>query len=413
MLVTRYDDGTIGKPERLDNGYLRVPATITRTGVFSYLNRNGSLRRELRLPSEVFNADSVGSFEDRAVTNNHPPVALTSRNTSRYQVGHARDVRQDGDHVAATILITDGEAIEAAEDGKRQLSCGYKCDLEMKSGTTSGIEGVPDGLKYDAIQRNIRGNHIAIVTKGRAGPSAGLHLDTCDDPESAAYQVADNYEPTNPQPDLFTPRSKPMATIKIDGVEYEAPEQTIQAVQKVMARTDEATEKLDEANKTIAKEKARADAAEEKRDEAVKAREDAADPAVVDKAVKARSKLIQDSLKILGDKDAKGEAWNFDGVTDDEIRQTVVLKVSPGAKEKIDAKEGDEQSQYLVARFDQAIESYEPPKPGTKALDRFRMQSAAAGGGGSRSDADEARARMIKENHDRGRRPLGQSPQAS
>lgn len=182
--VRRWDSGTVGQVERTDQGYLRAPATITKTGVFAYKQPGGKIRHELRLPDEVFSSKTLASFGLSPLTNGHPPTMLNARNTARYQVGTIAEPKQDGDHVAAWVQITDADAISDAENGRRQLSCGYTCALEAKSGVTNGIPGVPDGLHFDAIQRNIRGNHVALVDNGRAGSSVQLRLDQAD-----AFQI--------------------------------------------------------------------------------------------------------------------------------------------------------------------------------------------------------------------------------
>ncbi|MCT8721012.1 DUF2213 domain-containing protein [Glaesserella parasuis] len=48
------------------------------------------------------------------------------------------------------------------ENGKKELSLGYRCSYERSSGEWNG-------QKYDYIQRNLRGNHLALVDKGRMG----------------------------------------------------------------------------------------------------------------------------------------------------------------------------------------------------------------------------------------------------
>ncbi len=178
--VRRWDSGVVNKVERTDQGYLRCDANITKTGVFTYRQPGGEARRELRLPDEVFDDATMRSFGLSPLTNGHPPVMLDARNTARYQVGSVVEPRRDGEHVAAYVQITDADAIEAAEAGRRQLSCGYTCDLERRSGVTHGLEGVPDGIHFDAIQRNIRGNHVALVDSGRAGSTVQLRLDQAD-----------------------------------------------------------------------------------------------------------------------------------------------------------------------------------------------------------------------------------------
>jgi hypothetical protein len=172
--VQRYDFGELGEPQRLDNGYLKTSGRITRTGVFNYIGVDGAIRRELRLPEEVFKADSLESFGLMPMTNGHPPKNLTADDTHRYQVGTVNGPHQDGRFVAGDILLTKTDAIEAAEGGKRQLSCGYSCELEMTPGFHE------DFGRYDAIQRNIRGNHVALVDSARGGRDLTIRLDRAD-----------------------------------------------------------------------------------------------------------------------------------------------------------------------------------------------------------------------------------------
>lgn len=54
--------------------------------------------------------------------------------------------------------------------GLRELSLGYSLDLDE-------TPGVWNGQPYDAIQRNIRINHLALVEKARAGEQARLNID--------------------------------------------------------------------------------------------------------------------------------------------------------------------------------------------------------------------------------------------
>ncbi len=410
MQVTRYDSGEVTSTERMANGYLRCDAHITRTGVFTYLNRDGTLRRELRLPTEVFNADSLQSFEDSPITNNHPPkgTRLTSANTKKHQVGHARDIRQDGKHLAARMLLTEDKSIADAEGGKSQLSCGYRCDLEIISGVTDGIEGVPDGLNYDGIQRNIRGNHVAIVDRGRAGESAALHLD-----EAGATMVPDDYKPSPNQGDLFR-SDKAMETITIDGIDVEVSKQGAQVIAKVIARADAADKKVTDLSKKVGEETARADKATEDLEASDKARTDAASPEAVQGLVTARVALQTDAMKILGDKDADGKAITLDGMSDHDIRVAVILAGSPKAEEKIDALEGDAQASYVAARYDAAIESHvdAAPDPGKKTPSASLAAVRAAANatrtdGDDRLDADAARQKMVEKNRERGRTPLG------
>jgi len=401
MTVRRYDSSALGNTEILPNGYLRCDARMTRVGVFAYLNKDGSLRNELRLPSEVFNPDSMQSFEDCSLTNDHPREPLNSKNTQKYSCGHIRNVKQDEEFLASRVTITAHDAIKAAQAGKKELSCGYNCDLEIEPGVTSGIDGIPDGLRYDAIQRNIRGNHLAIVSRGRAGSDASLRLDADD-------RVMVDETTIKPEQLTLLPEVKTMK-FKIDGIEYEIEDgPAAQAVVKIIAHNDELISKSAEGEKAVATEKARADKAEEDRDAANKARDDAASPDAISKAVSARVALVQDAVKILGDKDKDGKDIKFDEMSDLEIMSAVVLKTSPKAQERIDSLEGDAKEIYLRARYDQAIESFEPEKPGNKGLENLRrLTNDTNDDPENRTDAEGARLRMIKENKERGLRPIG------
>lgn len=67
-------------------------------------------------------------------------------------------------YVDAPLTVWDRAAIEAIEDGSfRELSCAYRYDPEFTPGTREGVA-------YDFVMRNIRGNHVALVEEGRAGP---------------------------------------------------------------------------------------------------------------------------------------------------------------------------------------------------------------------------------------------------
>lgn len=172
MSVLRYDKASpLSKPVRLPNGFLRVDGYLTRTGIFVYQDATGKQVRELRLPEEVMHADTLASFALVPVTNDHPPEMLTADNAKQYSVGSVSEsVRPEGDKVRASMMITDAATIADIEAGKSELSCGYTADVVPES-------GVWNGQPYDAKQTNIRGNHVAIVDVGRAGPLCALRMD--------------------------------------------------------------------------------------------------------------------------------------------------------------------------------------------------------------------------------------------
>ena len=172
MRVLRVDNSSpLSKPVRLSNGFLRAEGYLTRAGIFVYRDGQGNTVRELRPPEEVFHPDSLASFALVPVTNDHPSELLTADNAKQYAVGSVSEVvTPDGDKVRASLMITDAAAIEALDAGKSELSCGYTANVEFSP-------GVWNGQPYDAVQRNIRGNHVALVDAGRAGPACAIRMD--------------------------------------------------------------------------------------------------------------------------------------------------------------------------------------------------------------------------------------------
>ena len=145
---------------------------IARTGEMDYLESelmpDGSSSKMVkvsRTPDEVFSEAALSSFEGKPVTDEHPPELLTPDTCSRYSRGHAQNIRKgDGKWegcVVADLHIQDEELIRAIQGGKREISCGYECSY-----TDNG-----DGT-YS--QHDIRGNHIAVVTQGRAGKNVAI-----------------------------------------------------------------------------------------------------------------------------------------------------------------------------------------------------------------------------------------------
>ncbi len=60
---------------------------------------------------------------------------------------------------------------DAIKSGLKELSCGFACSWDIKSGVT------PDGKSYDVVQRNIFGNHLASVQQGRMGKRVAVAMD--------------------------------------------------------------------------------------------------------------------------------------------------------------------------------------------------------------------------------------------
>jgi hypothetical protein len=84
MTAMRFDRGELrGAATRTDEGYIRADAIVTRVGVLTYRNKDGTLRRELRHPDDVFSAESLASLKLIPVTNEHPPGRLVNADNAK------------------------------------------------------------------------------------------------------------------------------------------------------------------------------------------------------------------------------------------------------------------------------------------------------------------------------------------
>lgn len=151
-------------PHKTPEGYIIDTPVIARTGIQWY-RRDGKDMAEYRPPEEVFAPESLASFVGRPLTIDHPAFMVRADNVRSVVVGAILgEPWRDGQNLRARVVVHDKQAIELIESGlKSELSVGYTVDTVAKPGVT------PEGAHYDVVQRNIRCNHLSIVTRGRAG----------------------------------------------------------------------------------------------------------------------------------------------------------------------------------------------------------------------------------------------------
>lgn len=373
---------------------MRCDAWLSRSGVFEYRNADGTVRREYRPPEEVFRDDTMSSFSLVPVTHNHPPEPLNAHNTRQHMVGAVGEtIRRDGSKVRASLIITDAETIEAMRKGRNQVSCGYDVDLVDEPGMT------PTGERYDARQTNIRGNHVAIVDLGRAGPEAIVRMDSADaamirrdedsledcakraggnlsvakdedggvivsgkdkDGEEVSRRFEDEAEARKFLESMAGGEEKEdededeeredSATSGLDrATRGKVMEELQKKLASALAQVAAEKARADSAEVALAKMKRRADKAEGERDaekvradNAEKERKDAVD--LTPTRVRERVELETRALAILG-KDT-----DLSKMSDREVRVAVVKRVD-GAD--IDDKRSDD---YVSARYDSALE---------------------------------------------------------
>jgi hypothetical protein len=164
---------TLDKPRRSSEGYMGVHAKGARSGTYQYLGREidpdgkhfaaDQVVNVYRAPEQVFDPRALGSFVAKPITDDHPTKPVTAANWRDLAGGTIMGAVQEGEYIGFDLAFLDAAVIDSVDSGKRELSCGYASEIIIEDGTA------PDGTPYHARQVAIRGNHIAIVDKGRAG----------------------------------------------------------------------------------------------------------------------------------------------------------------------------------------------------------------------------------------------------
>ena len=383
--------------QRTNEGFLRGRAIVTSIGVFTYKRKDGTVQRELRLPEEVFSFESLNSMKLKPVTLNHPTELVTSENADRLQVGSLGDNPSsttqwhdekwesvtDGINCAIDMIITKQDAIDAVLNGKQALSMGYTCDLEMAEPGATWC-----GIEYDFIQRNIRYNHCAIVDSARAGDNAKIELRA--DSEDAVLEdiVVKKQDGGNDM----------LKKINLDGIDYEAEETVIKALNAEKARADKAEKdacgtkkELDEAvanakkakdelEKKISEIEAERDTQKEKADslekEVAELKASNLDSKVIDAAVNAKMELLTTAKK--ANVEVKAD------MSDMDIKKAIITSAFPNAK-----FDGNDDV-YIQARYDATVEMLE------ERNDAQNRQFISDLPPENHADENDARNRMIE-----------------
>lgn len=301
------------------DGYLVAEAKVARTGIQLYsageLGLDGDPAKVIRVyrpPEEVFAADAMLSYAHRPVTIDHPPEMVDAKNWKRYAKGQTgEDVLRDGEFVKVPLVLMDSAAIEDFMAGKKELSMGYTMDLEIVDGTTQA------GEQYDAVQHNLRMNHLALVTRARGGSELRLGDGTTEESNMDAK----------------------LTTVTVDGLSVQTTDagaQAISKLQKDLADVTQANEKAKKSYDVALAEKDKDLAAKDAKIDALKS--EILSDEDLDARVCDRADLIA-VAKTIADKD-------YTGMSAEAIRSSAVA--AKLGQETIDGKSAE----YVEARFD-------------------------------------------------------------
>ncbi len=171
------DRVSVGDIKETAEGYLVATARVARTGVQQYLAselgdvaaaagfKPNDVVRVLRSEKEVFDEASLRTITRLPVTIDHPKEHVTADNWSKLSVGEVGDAyATEPEWIVVNPMIKDAAATKAAKTTHKQISMGY----------TANIVEYGDKAIADFEQKDIRYNHLALVSKARAGDMARI-----------------------------------------------------------------------------------------------------------------------------------------------------------------------------------------------------------------------------------------------
>lgn len=157
------------------NGWTEIKGNpLSKVGVFPYLGKQISPKLDpektywvYRPEEELSHPDCINSFKLVPWIDDHVMLGayedgLTPPEQKGIEGIVGEDVYFEDGYLKGNLKIFSENLAERIEDGKKELSIGYRCLYDV-------CEGDYLGQKYHAVQREIRGNHLALVTEGRAG----------------------------------------------------------------------------------------------------------------------------------------------------------------------------------------------------------------------------------------------------
>jgi uncharacterized protein len=345
-----------------DEGHLVVSKPrLSRTGIQEYYayelgltDRDPhSVIRLYRPPEEVFSDTSIASIVNLPITDDHPPELLHAGSDKALIKGRLSDtVTPEGLFlVADSATITDKALVAKIESGKSELSMGYIGQIDFTPGET------PDKELYDAINHSIVGNHVAVVDRGRCGPSCRL---------------------TDKKPTGETT----MAKVLLNGVEYEVTDAVATAANAAIATLKSEAESVEtklidakvEHNTTVATHQSKIDQLQAQLDEANK---NIVTPELLDSIAESRMGVISVAKRVIKD-------YNPTGKDCEKIRAEVVAhSIGKDGVQLLDGKSVD----YIAGRFS-SIEAILASNGSTTLEDAHKAHAE-----GDEDDADDTDGR--------------------
>ena len=160
-----------------NNGWLEVKDNpISKAGVFDYLGAEigapepDRIYKVFRPPEELASEETIKSFRLTPFIVDHEMLGknATPAEKKGIQGVIGENVYYDHPYLRANIKIFSDAALSDIDSGKIELSPGYRSRYDFDN------PGVYEGQAYEVIQRQLRGNHLALVDEGRTGSDVAV-----------------------------------------------------------------------------------------------------------------------------------------------------------------------------------------------------------------------------------------------
>lgn len=343
--------------KRIDeNGFWIIENNpLSKVGIYPYLGKqidpNGSLGLEpdkiynvLRPEEELSKEETISSFKLIPLIDEHEMIGgeFTPAEKKGVEGILGEKIRFEDGKITGDIKIFSEKMKNQIENGKKELSLGYRCKYEFKP-------GVWNLQPYEVIQKDIKGNHIALVEHGRMGSDVrvydsknGTETTTFDSLGELKQMFEKKENETSTEEKKAEDGDNPIIGLLSDKVDEETLNKVLEAVANMKADSKTEDEKEEESEtkdeemevkkeEKLSEDKCGKDEEEEEKESAMDAM-----PAKIMKMISDRDNLVKEVTPFVG---------TFDSA--DMTSQ----KVAEYACKKIGLKVPSEQAQSAIKGY--------------------------------------------------------------
>lgn len=360
-------------------GQMLADCAIARTGVLHYAARElgdmfsdkdpKSLVRVAQLSDDLFDKETLEKFRSAPVTIGHPADDVSTKNMKDLGVGVLEGKPfQDGDKLAASLVLNDAAAIDLVNQGTQELSVRAYYELQR----------VDDAEGYDAIRTIKTVNHVAIVDRGRAGATCRI-----SDSEDGSVEVEHKADIEVLSDNIFSDVVEAVDKV-MDVAESVTDNPVVHAVGGVVETVNEIVNPQSEELKATHAVLAELSELKEAMAKLEAEKDSLAERVLSDEAIE---ELVQERLAFRSTV-AKLSDMDVSGMSVIEAKRAIVA-------EQTGMKMDDRDEVYVSTRFDILLEDSEGITPMAKVLGAVALSDSKIEKKEYVNPAEQARQRMI------------------